>query len=624
MPDAISAPRPARAPCALLILSLAACGGGNTPPNAVVANPPAAPSLSLAVALKSLRFDWAATRGADFYRLLENPDGASGFTQSGGDLPAALSSTRRDIAVHRHDWQNARYVLEACNSAGCTLSNEVSSIGGLLSAIGYFKATNSDHQDFFGTAVALAADGNTLAIGAPQEDSLADTIDGDEGNDPDPLNTNYGAVYVFARDDLGEWFQQAYIKAPNASPGDRFGETVALSGDGTRLAVGATGEDADTAFILPTALHDESAPDSGAVYLYTRDAARQWSFEAYVKASNAEAGDLFGRRVALSHDGDVLAVGADFESSVAGRNPQENGAGLSGAVYIARRDGAGVWSYEGFIKAPELGSDPLDFFGYALALSGDGQRLAVGAWGEDGGVAGVTSNFSDDSVGMSGAVYVYTRAPTGWVFEAYTKAVNPGAGDQFGRAVALSFDGSTLAVGAEGEDSSATTVDGQAFDDSAGDSGAAYVFARDALGVWSQQAYIKSANASARSYLGRSLALSADGNTLAVGADGEPGGELGIDSPPTALPADNAGAVYLFARDVLGAWTQATLVKAPNTGADDQFGHAVALSGDARTLAVGADLEDSAARGIGGDQHDDALCALVPPQVCDPGAVYLY
>ena len=77
----------------------------------------------------------------------------------------------------------------------------------------------------------------------------------------------------------------------------------------------------------------------------------------------------------------------------------------------------------------------------------------------------------------------------------------------------------------------------------------------------------------------------------------------------------HAGAAYVFRRQA-GTWTQTAYVKATNTGANDQFGVSVALSGDARSLAVGAVNESSAAIGIGGDQTDNSAGAS--------GAVYLY
>ena len=75
----------------------------------------------------------------------------------------------------------------------------------------------------------------------------------------------------------------------------------------------------------------------------------------------------------------------------------------------------------------------------------------------------------------SGAVYIFTRSGGVWTQNAYLKASNTGAGDEFGLSVALS--GTTLTVGAPFEDSNATGVNGNQGDNSASNSGAAYIFA---------------------------------------------------------------------------------------------------------------------------------------------------
>src|SRR5690606_19867542 len=100
------------------------------------------------------------------------------------------------------------------------------------------------------------------------------------------------------------WSQQAYIKASNTDAGDWFGFGVALSGDGNTLAVSANSEDSNATGIDGDQA-DNSAPDAGAVYVFVRDGQAQWSQQAYIKASNAEADDGFGYSVALSRDGNT-------------------------------------------------------------------------------------------------------------------------------------------------------------------------------------------------------------------------------------------------------------------------------------------------------------------------------
>src|SRR6185369_15382375 len=97
-----------------------------------------------------------------------------------------------------------------------------------------------------------------------------------------------------------------------------------------------------------------------------------------------------------------------------------------------------------------------DLFGNAVALFGD--TLAVSAAGEASGATGVNpaGGQTDNSASFAGAVYVFVRTGTTWTQQAYLKASNTGADDEFGIAIALSGD--TLAVGAWGEASGATGI----------------------------------------------------------------------------------------------------------------------------------------------------------------------
>lgn len=592
-------------------LWLAACGGGGggggTGPGGGTATPPSAPTLSLTPrAIRTLGFSWAASPGATEYRLLENPDGSSGFIRI---ATASSAATTLDQVVFLPARINALYILQACNSAGCTDSNTVVVSGTLAEAAGYLKASNAGAADSFGWRVALSGDGTTLAVGAPLESSSATGIDGDQGDEGAALA---GAVYVFTRSG-GTWSQQAYIKASNTEIDDFFGVSVALSNDGDTLAVGANGEDSSAAGVGGDQ-GDNAAADSGAVYLFTRSGGA-WSQQGYLKASNAGAGDQFGLAIALSGDGSTLAVGANGEDSNATGVGGDEGNDLareSGAVYVFARSGPS-WAQQAYIKASN--AEAVDAFGGAVALADDGNTLAVGANAEDSEATGIGGDQGNTLAGGgSGAVYVFSRSGSSWSQHAYVKASNTGAQDIFGGSVALSGDGNTLAVGALFEDSSAIGVDGNQNDDAASMAGAVYVFARSG-GSWSQQAYLKASNTEASDQFGFDAALSADGNVLAVAALREDSGAAGVDGDQGDNGVTGAGAVYLFKRSG-GSWSQQAYVKAPNPGEGDRFGHGIALADDGALLAVGADREDGSATGIGGDQGDNGAT--------DSGAVYLY
>lgn len=464
--------------------------------------------------------------------------------------------------------------------------------------LAYLKASNTGRDDHFGSAVALSGDGSTLAVGAPAEDSAIGGINGNQFNN---VGYDTGAVYVFRRSASG-WAQEAYVKASNPRSQAEFGFSLALSTDGATLAVGASLDDDDsTGSNGNPATH---AINSGAVYVFQRTGST-WSQQAYLKASNPGAGDQFGYLVALSGNGNTLAVTAPNESSSAkgiNGDQTDDSTLYSGAAYVFRRDRCG-WTQRAYVKASNTGAADgtgvAEGFGMSLALSSDGNTLAVGAIGEASNATGIDGNQQDTSALSSGAVYVFRFAGSVWAQEAYVKASNTGSGDRFGGAVTLSGDGSLLAVGASWERSRATGINGDQADNTAPQSGAAYLFRRSGS-TWSQEAYLKASNTEGADYFGSSLSLSADGSTIAVGARYEGSNANGINGNQLNNSLPGSGAVYVFRRPV-GSWAQVAYVKASNRCR--WFGDG-ALSADGRTFVGGARFEDSNATGVNGDQAD--------------------
>ncbi len=456
----------------------------------------------------------------------------------------------------------------------------------------YVKASNTDAGDDFGQSIAL--DGDTLVVSAYQESSDAVGIGGAQDNNN---AISSGAVYVFVRSG-STWTQQAYIKASNADKVDLFGRAVGLDGD--TLVVSAHGE-ASAAAGVDGDQTDNSLRNAGAVYVFERSGST-WSQTAYIKASNPGENDYFGIDLAL--DGDTLAVGAREDSDATGINGDQSNddAPDSGAVYVFVRS-AHTWTQQAYLKASNTGAG--DYFGDALALNAD--TLVVGAPREASGGRGVGADQSNDNAERSGAAYVFTRSGTTWTQQAYLKASNTTIGDEFGGAVAL--DGDTLAVGAANEFSAAVGVDGDQTDTNAPFAGAVYLFHRSARG-WAQEAYIKASNTDAFDRFGTSVAL--HGDRLAVGAIGERSDAIGVDGDQLDNSIGQAGAIYLFARSA-GSWSQLAYVKSSNTDNADYFGWEVALTD--KLLAVSAYHESSNADGVNGDQSDDSAYGA--------GAVYV-
>lgn len=577
---------------ALAMLVISSCGGGGDASAPTEA--PAAPVVSVSVGAKQLLLSWPPVSGASSYKVYANPEGITGLTQIGAEI--ITTSYAVDLPVHTFDWAGARYQVHACNSLGCTPSAEITAPGAAGQAIGYFKASAVDAFDAFGKAVAVSGDGNIVAVGAPLEDSSAGGINGVATNND---ATDAGAVFVYVRAS-GGWALQAYIKAAVTDAGDTFGSAVALDADGATLAIGSPSEDSAATQINGDA-SDDSAPASGAVYVFTRSGIT-WTQQAYIKASNAGTGDTFGDALALSADGNTLAVGAWAEDG-AGDLSQ-----TAGAAYVYARNG-GVWSEQAYLKASN--TDPGDRFGIALALSDDGDTLAVGAVGE---ASLFDTDPADNSADGAGAVYVFTRNTASWTEQAYLKASDAFAQDAFGGAVTLSGDGTLLAVGATGEDSGSSGINGDQSGFDAAASGAVYLFARS-TDSWSQQHYIKPSNTAASDAFGQSVAFDGNADMLIVTAPGEDSAASGLNGSGLNDDASDAGAAYVFARDD-ATWLQRSYLKAPNTAASAIFGWSAGIADDGRTIMIGATGEDSAATGVGGDQHNIAAK--------DAGAAYLY
>ncbi len=462
---------------------------------------------------------------------------------------------------------------------------------GALRQVALLKASNGTPGDNFGLSVAIAGGGGTIAVGALREDGAGGGID----NDPGPRDaTDSGAVYVFRKVD-GAWLEEAYIKpdapapfagfgfstslsadgavlavgairatvgdapaagrvylyfrgldgwellqevtAPAPAPEDFFGWSVSLSADGDRLAVSALQEDGGGRGPDPAPTTARAA-DSGAAYVFDRIDGR-FAHTATLKASNADAGDAFGMSLALSADGRTLAVGAGGERSAEVAHPEDDGLPGAGAVYILQ-DRAGAWEEVAFLKAANAAAAAQ--FGTSVAIDADGDTVVVGAIGDG---SGPPDGPTDTRFANSGAVYVYRSL--GWPGRqaATVKPAFVRANTAYGRSVGVTGDGGLIAVGASWEHSDATGVDGDAANQRAGFSGAAWLRAEDG-GDWPELHYVKPSNTAPNQNFGANVAMSSAGRTLVVGAPGESSAPDRADGVGDDAP--KSGAVFVFER----------------------------------------------------------------------------
>jgi hypothetical protein len=240
------------------------------------------------------------------------------------------------------------------------------------------------------------------------------TLEGDEGTtetsveDTTPDTSDAPAVTEAPSitEAPGPVANQASLSA--GQDGDAFGGAVVVSADGSTLAVGSL----------------RSKGDQGSVTVFGRSGGK-WVQQEVLADANGAAKDWFGYSMAISKDGNTLAIGAVY-ADVSGKVDQGN-------VLVFARSGS-AWTLQETLvgKAGAAG----DVFGVSVALSADGNTVAVGAAGADVG------NVSDQ-----GSTSVFTRSGAQWSLQQVLTVVGGETKANYGSSLSLSSDGDTLAVG---------------------------------------------------------------------------------------------------------------------------------------------------------------------------------
>lgn len=501
---------------------------------------------------KTFRFEWEDRDGAEYYQLLERAAPSSVFVTVNQSIETGVQ--RYDHAVALHLKHNASYRLLTCNELECVQSDIVSVEGNLVDSIGYIEGNSG-----FGEAIDISGDGSTMAVyhndsGAvsiyrssllPEtrtqwylETTLA--IDDSLGTNDyspysislnedgsrlavglpeapyNPCECNPGAVLIYARNQsmvtdpfasgvpLFFWSIENQLIGPEPSSGDEFGRSVAMDSTGSRVLVGS--------------------PGSNEVYEYNSEFQGEESGTPFWYQTNtiqpADDGiqrstTTFGRYIQLSRKSETLIVSGDVVDRIGGAESQV--VETSRAVYVFRGDS---WNQEAILLASnnETESNSCDglcgdYFGIALSVSGDGERIAIGAGAEDSAAAGVNGDQSDNSLSESGAAYVYSRNGGSWDQEAYIKASSPNSIDYFGYSLDLDYTGNLLAIGAWEEASGDLGFGADETADIFAGVGAGYLFSRSG-GSWQQSVYFKASKATIN--LGEAIRISDDGQMLVI------------------------------------------------------------------------------------------------------------
>lgn len=309
----------------------------------------------------------------------------------------------------------------------------------------YLKPDVVDIDDYW-EEVAISDDGLTIVMGSIYEDSCSTKINQGSGNND---CTMAGAAVVFEKLASGEWVQTHYLKASNAESEDRFGFAVDINSDGTVIAVGATGEDSNSA----DNPNNNEMEDSGAVYIFDK-VDGQWTQTNYIKSPNPSVYARFGEVKAtfLSKDGLKLVAGSHREDSGSSIDPSDTKLEDSGAVFVYERPKLGeAFELKHYLKANNLGKE--DFFGIRLDVSDGFETIVVSASGEDGDSMGITNGLAPieetKPVEDSGAYYIFEYEDSQYRQTAYIKAAIPKSSEgNFTFAVnSLNSIGNKLALG---------------------------------------------------------------------------------------------------------------------------------------------------------------------------------
>jgi hypothetical protein len=544
------------------LLGLAACGGesSSSEPAAAVGIDEQSAELSIALDVpqnledrRRIALTWQARGASTFVVRIEREAGA-GFEPIDASIAGNTAQFTRGPG-YKFDFPTARVHVRACDAAQrCVDSNAQPLLEVLMASLDRVVPGADLGRTFaFGSPMAISDDGNVLA-GAIEISAR-------------PGEFAEGTVLVHRRDDSGRWTREARLDR-FAFPG-ALQPVLALSGDGRTLVVGAEANGGMVGGVNPPEVGYTPPESTGAVYVYQHDAQQGWELQAYLKATAPIDGARFGWEMALSRSGDRLVVadqakqlhvftrsGATWSPAKALRLRGDGfplqvsmaGDGRSFAV-IGFRNVANASLYESdtFVYdacpcddgwrvaaqlAPYAGDNlirggPFVSSGRILALSADGRTLAVGSQDD-----------SDGSNASQGAIHVFGRGENGvWGRQAKLRTRSSAAFDGVGAHLGISGDGSTIVTKACGYAAFDTGLRRNHRADatlaSPGDfppapfcseelinpyGGAAYVFERGADALWSHVAAVIPAPGQVVPYDFGTLALSADGGTLAIGA----------------------------------------------------------------------------------------------------------
>jgi len=509
------------------------------------ATPPVAPTnVTIQTKAKNLKISWAGSN-AHHYKVLYNPDGASGFTVDPYATNVTTLSFAKDIAVHQLNWVNGQFIIEACDQAEVTCVQSVATpLTTALenSATIFVKAydpvpnsvTDVTQNSYFGSDIDITPDGLTMVVGSKGSATRGAV----------------SRVYVLKKV-LGKWQFDTSFYAANYDRGDEFGASVSISDDGLTIAVGAPSEASGALGINGNEL-DNTTSSAGAAYIFTK-ASNVWGQQAYIKPDVLQARGSFGSEVVISSDGNTLLTMRG---------------GLLVAAYVFSRTGSS-WTQQ---FKTNVTASSIAGVSKMIALSKDGNTFAFKPL-------------------KNNATEIYTRAGVNWLLQASLTPAGSPPLNSFGNSLTyinknlMDDSGNNIVIG--GNSSTVFTRTAGTWSEGATISSSALSFSPDstmlatmpvttaasnsqillwtqASGIWNQKSTIIPSNrrqitgtgwsvtfgrdsGASNVVLNNPIVFSADNKTLVVGAEQESSrSKGGVDQPVLSSSVTHSGAVYVY------------------------------------------------------------------------------
>jgi len=539
---------------------------------------------------KELAFEWVYTRTPSYFLLYSRSDiteeflpldsNYDGLIDAEDRINSGSTSVNAVIRVYSSDYlNNVEFSLFAFDASNEFMSrSEPVTISGIdhNDLIGVIQNFTEHSKEKFGSAIALSADNEWLAIGAEDEKSSQ----GSYGN-PNIFSgsVNHGAVFVLKKDGSKAYKNHSYLKSLYPDTAINFGSEISISADGTTLVVGNKGNSNCGTGVNPVINSAEVCNFSGAIEVYEL-VGNTWVHRSFIKDHFSSSYAYFGSKVSISADGNYISVGHinDLGAGL-GINPVVSEAATSsGAVYVYNKDVNNDWQLYAYLKPTDTGR----YLSFGSDISFDNSNNLFVSQGR---VNESTYQASLSKFSMGSSI----------ILESYIE-LDFDSSAQLPTALDVSGDGNTFVIGSLQRSSLyGGVLVAQYHIDS---------------GSWSQE-YIETNQKNA--LFGIDVQITNDGERIFVGAYSA--GTVGSGSEAQYVYGSPTGMVSFYDLNLSGSYDLGGSFAAKYPEENSYFSQHIEIDLNGTTIIVSNSGEDSDGHGVNPDNSDTTI---------DSGSINIY